>query len=678
MIRKALLLTILLSSLSLIFAIPQPLLFICGFLQIFILPGLVFTGVFLRTGFSRTDRVFYSIVISPILISFLVIAISAITGDIDLSARIGSALFYAFFLAHLFRRKDDHAEESETGVPWQVLLVSLSFAGLILFSYLYNSFLLIRSDSWYHASVINEIVNRGIPPKEPWLADAPINYMWFYHLFQTAWKELSGISAFWAMGIFNVITAFVFPYFIAKYISRFTSKKYLIVSAPIFAVAGLESVSWIFLPIGLLRVFFGEVGGTAEIQRMLSKLVINGSGVIHSLNPYGTWMVNLYDKFITITAFSFSLMLFLAALIIVLSDRFMKEYRVRSLISLYILMLGALFFHAVTGTALIMTGIGAGILAILLGKRFVEEKEIVRYGLYVAVVALLAAVTVLPYFLSLNVGSDGGEGGLISKHLHLSLWSTLTIVLPVAALYCPARDALRKAVRGRDYRSLVLVTWASTMFIIAIAVNLPTVNESKLIFPLFLVIGPPIYVEIVEKIKESSPIRRRLITVFVALLFLVPPVLTFRGFLIQGPDNDVLIRRYRIAEEDVRFFEWIKKNTPDDSIIMENNIYHLMPVYANRRNFYSTQGVIRMLGYDKEIMEYYGRIQGEVYGPDELSADTIESMRNFGSRLYVALWREDIESSPWLSSRFSEDSIYFKRVFSSERVSLYTLREDAD
>lgn len=678
MIRKIPVLIILLSAVSLIFSVPQPFRFICGFLQVFVLPGLIFSYLFLGTGFSRTDRSFFSILISPILISLMIIAVTVLTGDIYSSVKVTLAMLYFFLVAIIVLRRKSRAADDDAGMPWQVLAVAFIFAGIILFSYLYNSFLLLRSDSWYHASVINEVAKRGIPPMEPWLADFPIKYMWLYHLFNAVWMKLSGLPLFWAMGIFNVVTAFVFPYLIARYISCFTDKKYLIISASILALAGLESVSWIMVPVGLLRTMFGEVRGMVEIQRMLSAMVINGSHVIHTLTPYGSWMVNLYDKFITVTAFSYSLNLFLGALILVLNRRFLLESRVRASIAIFTLVLGAILFHAVTGTALVMTIIGACILLVIFGRYLLKDTPGFEVKYIPMAAAFLAAVLSLPYVLSLGGGAGGEGSNVFSEHLHLGIMSIITIALPMLVLFFPARTALRKLIGRRDYRAAVLICWSVALLMIAIVINLPTVNDSKLIFPLFLIIGPPIYIEIIEKIRGSSGLKKVLIVFSVIMLFFVPPVLTFRGFIIQRADTDIMLRRDDITADDKRFFEWIRKNTPDDALIIENNSYHLVPVFADRRNLYSTQGVIRVLGYGGEKMEMYGKIQASLFGEDGFSEETILEMGRIDSKLYIALWRVELEACPWLSARFSEDSKYFKQVFASDRVSLYTLRDDLD
>lgn len=669
--RKIFPAVILISSVSIFISLPQPFPLVCGAIQMFLLPGLVFVHFFLKDRFSKLVEFCFSILLSPILITLLILGVNTITGNVPASTRISLAVFYSLFVVAFITRSREAGNEK--GLPRAVPVIGLVFAGIVLVSYLVNGFLLIRSDSWYHACVVKEVVNRGIPPREPFLADLPIRYMWFYHLFQAAWMKMSGLSLFWAMGSFNVINAFLFPCLIGKFISRFTGKGYKIVTAAALAVAGLESASWIFVPAGLLRAFFGEVRGLDEVRRMISGLVINGSDVILTLTPYGAWMINLYDKFITVTAFGYSANLFLAAAILALSGKLIREEKAKSFAAAFFVILGTLLFHAVTGMALLGTIIGSAVLIRLFGGKFMKERK--GEGKYILLLAaLLAAGIGLPYILSL--GAAGAEEGqsFISKHLHFSLRSLLTVVLPLIVLFSFARRAFRKLSKRVDYRAAVLFSWTLVLFMISLLINLPTVNESKFLFPLFFIMGPPIYIEIAESIKRNSGAKRALIIAAVALLFFVPWVLTVRGFMIQKPDRDLYRQRSGVTSQDMRVFDWITENTPEDAVVAENNVYHLVPVYGNRRNLYSNEGVIRVLGYHGEKMELFGRIQDFLYRPEELPEAAAADIKSMDQPLYVAVWREDLESRPWLAERFSAGSEFFRPVFESKRVSLYAFK----
>ena len=75
--------------------------------------------------------------------------------------------------------------------------------------------------------------------------------------------------------------------------------------------------------------------------------------------------MNLLDKFVTLTAFSYSLNLFLLCFILVIARDFHRESNVKAALCILLAVIGAFLFHVVTGTTLILTLIGAGILALI-------------------------------------------------------------------------------------------------------------------------------------------------------------------------------------------------------------------------------------------------------------------------------------------------------------------------
>ncbi|MBD3178284.1 MAG: hypothetical protein GF417_01050, partial [Candidatus Latescibacteria bacterium] len=282
---------LLLTALSLFLTLPGPLRLISGAVQAFMIPGLVF--LFLVGDRKRTwmDSVFFIPVISPVLLTISVLITCLITGDLEFSLKFSTGLFYILLLVCFMSGRFDWGAAASP-VPRSVILLSVGYGLLIALSYQINDLLLIRSDAWYHGSVTREILARGIPPMEPWLPDRPIRYMWIYHLFLASWKELSGLSLFRSMIALNLISAFSFPYLMGRISSFFTTDRKRIFLVSLIALAGLESASWIGWPLVFMRVFSGEVSGMEEVRRIISELSFTGPGMIHTLAPFPTYMVN--------------------------------------------------------------------------------------------------------------------------------------------------------------------------------------------------------------------------------------------------------------------------------------------------------------------------------------------------------------------------------------------------
>ncbi len=653
MAKKIIITVILVSAVSVLVTLPQPLQFICALIQLFLLPGLVFTSFFLSGKISRPDQMVLSVLLSPVLVAMLTFVVSLFAVDIYLSVNIVIIASYLLFAASLLMSSPELHNTGDTAVPRKIFIVCFAYAALIAISYLINDYLLIRADSWYHAAVIREIQTHGIPPREPLLADFSIKYMWFYHLFQALWIKRSGLTLFNALAFFNIINAFIFPYLAARFASYFTDRKNVMIVVALFAIAGLESASWILWPVGLVKALFGDVTGMVEIKRILAKTTINGSEVIKFLRPSVTWQVNWNDKFLTITVFNYSLNIFLACLILMLKKSFLIKFRVVAIVTLFILILGSFLFHIISGIVLLYVLVGSSIL-MYLGSRFVlgERRPLSDYYVQIVTVVLVSLFA-LPYFYSLVVGGNNPEGNsLVNSLFHFGWKSMLTIIFPLAVLFCPAREALKKLISGRDHVSLTLISWIVSLVILCITINLGIVGEKKLIYFLFIVIGTPIYVQIVEMLRNSTGIKQKVLITFILVLFLIPPVLTFRGFLMEKPKDRLWSKRYSITDEDMLLFDWIEGNTSKDAVIIETSDYHLSPVYTGRRNLFSSYNIIVAQDYGGPQMDLYRSIQSSVFGVDSLPHDLFDDMRRVGLDLYLVVWEKDIETDPWLKGRF--------------------------
>jgi len=663
-------LLILLVACSTIFFIPDVKLLRIpvAFLNIFYLPGLVFLLITLDEKLKSPDLVILPLVVSPIVLTLILLALFKITGSHLLSVELSFSLIYIAAFLYLLLRKTQTSEEPE--IPNTLLLISAGFAFIIALLYIVNPFLTVRSDSWYHASVVNEILDRGIPPMEPRFPDIKIRYMWIYHLFISTWKMISGIGVFAALATLNVVSALSLPYLAGRLTSLFKPGKKYILLTPVFVVAGLESVSWVLIPLNFARALTGEVKGMAEISRMVREINLNSSEVIQFLHPYWSWMVNLIDKFITITAFSYSLDLFVLCFIVFVVGWKDRRIDLRKAILLTLLISGTLLFHVITGSALTLTIIGASILSTLI-YRFIFKEELNRFvSITAPIAAILAGAFCFSYINSLTGGNVSSDGSIFSM-LHIGIRNILTILFPLVVLYCPARIALRKLLKTnwKDYEPFAI--WIIALIFLNILVNLPTRNESKLIFPLFLILSPPIIWEAIDKIRGPAGIKKSTLIAWTILIFFVPPILTVRGFLIDKPVKEFEKARYLVSDEQKMVFNWIKNNTEIDAVIMEDNINCLMPVFAHRRNFYPPPSAITVTGYRGEKVSMYREIKDNIFSQEPIKDETINKLKSVKNDVYIIVWSSDIKRKPYLKEKLYRVSNHFNLVFKSKEASIY-------
>ena len=416
------------------------------------------------------------------------------------------------------------------------------------------------------------------------------------------------------------------------------------------------------------------VSAVADSILMIKEVDLNSSNVIQFLHPYGTWMVNLIDKFITITAFSYSLDLFALAFIIFIIGWRNGGKNVRAGFITAAIAAGTILFHVITGSVLILTLVGSAILAFIINRFLIKEKGKEFLTATAPISAVAAGLLCFRYVHSLT-GGNTSPGGSIHSMLHIGLKNAATIILPLLILYCPAKKAVVKIFRDewRNFEPYVL--WLIPLLVINIFVDLPTVNDSKFIFPLFIILLPPIVWEAIDIIRKSRKTRRILLIGWTFILFFTPPILTVRGFLMDRPVNPIEKRRFIVSNEERALYSWLRENTEIDAVIMENNIDCLMPVFAHRRSFFPPPSAINVNGYRGEKINLYRRIKEKVFSNEPLSIDTIKEIASLKNDVYIVIWPSDVEKNPFLKEKFTPYSNLIKKVYSSNGITVYRVEK---
>lgn len=655
---------------TLFLSIPAPLRVVFSFLQAYYLPGFVFLLYFGDPRRPRLDDLFLPLVISPILIAAFVLGLYQFTGSLTASIRGSLILFYIFLVTAYFRRGKNHAEAPRT-MPISLLLISTAACGIVVASYLINRYLLVYADAWHHASVTYEILDRGVPPLDPRFPDIAIRYMWIYHLFQAIWKELSGLDVFTVLGVFNAVVAFSFPYLAARLTAQFKEERRYILTTPIFAFLGIQAASWVLWPIMFVQSLFGTSRGMEEISRNLDRIELNGAEVIHFLTPARTWLMSMLDKFLTITALHYTLNLFLLCFIIVVGKDILERSRQKAALIIFVTMIGAFLFHVVTGLSLILTAIGGSIILYLFTRLVSKSTPPLLDSIFVPAIAVIALFAGLRYFISLTGGE--GSGNLIRDHLHFGDTNLFTIVAPLVALLPFSWSAMKKTISSDKIEYRTLAAWAASLFVLSIFADLPGIAENKIVFPLLLLLALPISWEIVDRIANARGVRRVLLYVWMVVLFIVPSVLTVRGFMLERPETTHFEKRINLTDQEREIFDWIRNNTEIDAVVIERNTYNLMPVHARRRNFILQPTFIHVHHYGGEKVKRYLEIHDEFFSTRPITEESIKYLKTLANDFYIVLWREDIETDPSLEDKFLSRSDWFLPCFKNSQGVIYQL-----
>jgi hypothetical protein len=671
--RPALAALLCVGALSFIGAMPPAIKIVGGMVLVLYLPGLGFLSLLGDRRRPFLDYVYLPLIISPVIGSLLAFAFYFAIGSVDRAWAAAPVLPALLLLASLFmKREKRHAADSP--VPRSILFVSFAFGGILLVAYLMNTFLLYRADAWYHISIVNEISSRGIPPREPWLADEPIRYMWVFHFFIAGFKKFSGLSAPWAMGIFNTINAFVFPYLISRLTALFRKEKRFVLGTPLIAIAGLSSASWILWPVVLLRALSGEIKGSAEIARIIHDISIDGHRVVEFLTPSGLWMVSLIDKFFVMTSFNFALNLFLLCFITIASVERMARFDRGAIITAFSAFLGAFLFNIIVGVPLVAAAAGSGILLLLarLVRSRIGEGFSSFHTIAVPCAAFVAAAIGFPYFVSL-AGGVGGDGQAI-RYFHFGIKNLLTIAAPLCILFPFSRAAFRELRTSAGGAHRILAVWLAVLVALSLLVNLPSPNESKLVFPVFLLLTPLVAWQIIEALHRARGAKLIALSFVVVVLFAVPLVLAVRGCMMEKPANPIEKRRMGVTPEEREIFEVISARTPLGSAVIEGNGYVWMPVYAQRRDFFPDEGTIALLGYGRDRrIGRFREIRDRIFSEAPLREDDMTVLEKMKPDLYVVVWREDRERLPGIEGKLTRAPGWFERIYGNPAGAVFRL-----
>jgi hypothetical protein len=643
---------------------------ISAFIAIYYAPGLFFL---LAAGNARRpalDVVFFPLILSPVLVSLALILLAWAGLDLHTSTIICGIVFTILALSMIPASRG--APDDALSVSRLVVAASAGFAAIIVVSYISNRFLIIRSDAWFHGCVVRDILARGIPPMEPGFPDVPIRYMWVYHAFNAAWMHVSRLPVFPALAVFNVVNAFAFPYLVARLAAVFFPERRFIIAAVALAIMGLESATWILWPLNLTRAFGGEVSGAAEVARIARSVQFNNARVIDALRLHWTWMVNTPDKHFTITAFSYALNLFIYAFLAARDVAFGERSPIRRFLFLFVPMLGALLFHVIVGTALVASAMGAALLA--LAARAIRKSDLVpRREIIVLLGASVCALAGgIPYLRSLVGGGPGAIG--LGSFFHFGLKNILTIALPLLVLYPASKNALRALMTPEGLDGRMLLLWLAPLGALNILANLPVVNESKLVFPFFLLIAPFIARGLVIWFERARKNRRALVVVWFATLFAVPFLLTVRGFILDAPRDYCEHKRRDVTEQERELYTWIGSHTPVRASIILRSACTLMPVYADRRSFVPNRETINVNGYAGPKVDLYTRVHADLFSGDPNLGAVIDALAGTGNDYFLVLWSEDREAALPLVRLLEKYPGAFEKTFENRAGVVYAIR----
>lgn len=382
-------------------------------------------------------------------------------------------------------------------------------------------------------------------------------------------------------------------------------------------------------------------------------------------------MTNVIDKLLVITPFTYVINLFLLSFLLVLSRDFQKRAPFKAAFAIGLCMVGTFLMHVVTGTVLILAAAGGGLL--MLAERLLRRREGLPHfqTLVVPALAALTGVMCLPYFRSLTGG--GSEKILFGNYLHFGFRSLITIFAPFVGLAFIVRPLLKYLVRGAGLELKILSTWLIALFIINLCIKLPGQNEVKFICLFFMLLIVPVSIVLIDWLVSSSGVRRIGALVWIAVLFLVPPLLTARGYFLEKPETYAQSIAFMPGTNRMQLYDWIRAETPSNSVIIDMDAFNYTPLYGHRHTFIPFGHLDAVLGYTGEKIQRYEAIHQEIFSEQAIPAASIDYLRNLGTDIYILIWVEDLRARPYLEEKFRSLEPWLKKVYENPSGNVYHL-----
>jgi hypothetical protein len=544
---------------------------------------------------------------------------------------------------------------------------AFGFAALVAALPLANPWVLVHFDGWFHAAMVWEVVQHGIPPESPNFAGPPSSYMWIYHVFVALLVGLGG-EPFVAMALLNVANAFVLVALVRRAALLLWRDERAAVGAVALSLLGLNAGAWLLWPLTLLKALSGETTGAEEVLRQFRLVRPFSDLVLHSLSAPFAVMLSLLDKFTEGTALNYAWVLLLLLLWAALD--WLGGGRRGRLVLVALAACGLFLFHGVVAFSAVP------VLGLTLGAMLLRPRRwdwLPGRGRVAALAAALAlgALAGLPYLLRLTRGwtSTGmGAGGAPLRLGYEMPWTLLTSLAVVAWL---ARGPLRRAFRERLPVPATVALYALATTLFTLVVHLPVFNESKFVFQvlflLALVAGPAFH----PWLGRLAARRGRVAAAgLFAVLFLVAPAMTVVGYVADPAGRTDAKAAPGAAESAV--YAWIRERTEPDAVFLDARQRDLVMVHGRRRLYLGTTTGTEQFAFPPAEVRRRRAVMDDLYGACRDVAGDAAALRESGRPVYVLVRPEDLPAgaAPCVAAHPGS----FADVYAADGYRVYRLR----
>jgi hypothetical protein len=603
-----------------------------------------------RCGFSPLSRLALALAVSPTVFAVTVMLVIFAGAAPHTAVWVVTAAALTVFVAAGRNPLHDLSRE-ERRRAIALLAVVAAAAVLALTLPLTHTWWRYRSDSWFHAAVFERISLHGLPAVDPYFSPLRLQYMYVYHVALLCVSTLSGLGPFFSMIWLNflALAACVLGVdMLAGHFSRRTAPRIAAAFCSVFAMNGLF---FLFFPIRIARSLLGHSAGIDQLRHFFPLTPPGHDTALRFLSIQGNQALFL-DKFMLGTALSLTLGTTCVVLALLLAAGRGRWDRPTAF--LYTASVATvLYLHLVMGVT-VLAATGAAILAMAVtGGGARAARLAILTGLAVAVAA--------PYIWSVvpHTGQSQVRIGMQGSQAVGILSDVLPAAIPLLALWVWRR---RSTSAWTDARSLwIFASWAGTLLVMALVVDLPTNNETKFSFPLFLTLSA-----LAAAAFEYGWSRGRARTQAVGYVALCTVPLNV--FYFQAAFRDAT--RFEVTPSEKTAYEWIRRTTPTNAIFLDNHDVVRVPVLGQRDQYWGTEAYARNWGYPVDEMERRRTLRDRMYGQTDAPREDLAAISSLERPFFVMVRNRAI------FEKLSEDP-RFERRFSAGETAVFEVNPES-
>jgi hypothetical protein len=601
------------------------------------------------------ERLLTALIASPVLLTALATAVMLAGASVAAAAVSVTVAAVAWVLisASVKRQPAIRPERREALVLFLFIVGLLLLTSTLPFT---REWWRIRSDAWFHAAVVAQIRDFGLPPEDPYFAGMPLQYMWLYHVMVSTLAQALRTDAFWVMAIVNaqaVVALVLAAYRLAGTLRPGLAHRFAATATLVFT---FNAAFWIFLPVKLVKAFMGEVRGMEEVARTFALTPLHYDTAYSFMNIYYNQEFFL-DKFMVATAFGLSLVFMISAWAGAVD--LVERGRRYGAWLLAVSVVGMLGFHSLVGFVFLVGSVGGAVLLHVFRARVDGYRP--RAALAVVVVSILCFLAMTPYLYQVMHAKEREQ----VFPLDFSFNKIAGILISCAFVVVVALRARPIwGDRSAGTRFLVLGTAAVTAFCFSIALPGPNTYD-KLGYFVFIPVSIVAGFAVADSVLDRRGRARVLAAAAWTLLFFVPVNAIAFVSCFGTPD------RVEVTPAEAELSGWVRAHTPRAALFIDDRDRVPILVTGPRRYFWGTVAYAEQWGYPKAEMARRHHVVDALYGVAPLDAAALAALASVDEPLYVVVRPEHARSAVATYPNL------FEPVFSDREISLVRVNTKA-